>query len=107
MLPKLYRMLSSARPEKSHVPLRTMRSRRDCNFTGLPVFGDWGATDYESYGRNFFWQRRSCTLILHGWVGLAFSTVEELRRMSTDKGALENVFLSLVDAEERAREMRK
>ena len=35
---------------------------------------------------------------------IALGTVEELRVMSVAKGGLENVFLSLVDAVERARE---
>ena len=42
-------------------------------------------------------------IISHGKL-IALGTVAELRAMSTDKGGLENVFLSLVDAEEQARE---
>jgi ABC-2 type transport system ATP-binding protein len=45
--------------------------------------------------------------IIHCGRLIALGTVEELRRTSTDKGGLENVFLSLVDAEERVREVRK
>ena len=45
--------------------------------------------------------------IIHCGRLIALGTVDELRRMSADKGALENVFLSLVDAEEQARELRK
>ena len=42
--------------------------------------------------------------IIHRGQLIALGTVEELRALSTEKGALENVFLSLVDAEEIARE---
>ncbi len=42
--------------------------------------------------------------IIHCGRLIALGTVEELREMSVAKGGLENVFLSLVDAEERARE---
>lgn len=35
---------------------------------------------------------------------IALGTVQELRSISDDKGALENVFLSLIDAEEQVRE---
>ena len=45
--------------------------------------------------------------IIHCGRLIAMGTVEELRRTSADKGALENVFLSLVDAEEQAREVRR
>jgi len=45
--------------------------------------------------------------IIHFGRLIALGTVEELRAMSVEKGGLENVFLSLVDAEERAREVRK
>ena len=45
--------------------------------------------------------------IIHSGRLIALGTVEELRAMSVEKGGLENVFLSLVDAEERAREVRK
>ena len=45
--------------------------------------------------------------IIHCGRLIALGTVDELRRSSTDKGALENVFLSLVDAEEQAREPQK
>ena len=45
--------------------------------------------------------------IIHCGRLIALGTVEELRAMSVAKGGLENVFLSLVDAEERAREVRK
>ncbi len=45
--------------------------------------------------------------IIHAGRLIALGTVEELRAMSVAKGGLENVFLSLVDAEERARELRK
>ncbi len=38
---------------------------------------------------------------------IALGTVEELRATSVAKGGLEDVFLSLVGAEERAREVRK
>lgn len=38
---------------------------------------------------------------------IALGTVEELRTLSVSKEGLENVFLALVDAEERAREVRK
>jgi ABC-2 type transport system ATP-binding protein len=37
---------------------------------------------------------------------IALGTVEQLRAMSAEKGALESVFLSLVDAEEQVRERR-
>ncbi len=42
--------------------------------------------------------------IIHRGQLIALGTVEELRAMSVEKGALESVFLSLVDAEEQARE---
>jgi ABC-2 type transport system ATP-binding protein len=42
--------------------------------------------------------------IIHQGRLIALGTVDELRNMSTEKGALENVFLSLVDAEEQARD---
>jgi len=42
--------------------------------------------------------------IIHCGRLIAIGTVEELRAMSVAKGGLENVFLSLVDAEEKARE---
>ena len=42
--------------------------------------------------------------IIHSGRLIALGTVEELRNLSVEKGALENVFLSLVDAEEQARE---
>lgn len=42
--------------------------------------------------------------IIHRGQLIALGTVEQLRAMSTEKGALESVFLSLVDAEERVRE---
>jgi ABC-2 type transport system ATP-binding protein len=42
--------------------------------------------------------------IIHRGQLIALGTVEQLRAMSTEKGALENVFLSLVDAEEQIRE---
>ena len=42
--------------------------------------------------------------IIHRGQLIALGTVEELRAMSAEKGALESVFLSLVDAEEQARE---
>ncbi len=42
--------------------------------------------------------------IIHRGQLIALGTVEQLRAMSTEKGALENVFLSLVDAEEQLRE---
>ena len=42
--------------------------------------------------------------IIHQGRLIALGTVEELRGQSTDKGALESVFLSLVDAEESGRE---
>ena len=45
--------------------------------------------------------------VIHCGRLIALGTVEELRTMSVEKGGLENVFLSLVDAEERAREVRK
>ncbi len=45
--------------------------------------------------------------IIHAGRLIALGTVEELRAMSVTKGGLENVFLSLVDAEERAREVKK
>jgi ABC-2 type transport system ATP-binding protein len=45
--------------------------------------------------------------IIHCGRLIALGTVEELRAMSIEKGGLENVFLSLVDAEERTRELRK
>ena len=45
--------------------------------------------------------------IIHCGRLIALGTVEELRATSVAKGGLENVFLSLVDAEERAREVRK
>ena len=45
--------------------------------------------------------------IIHAGRLIALGTVEELRALSVTKGGLENVFLSLVDAEERAREVRK
>ena len=45
--------------------------------------------------------------IIHAGRLIALGTVEELRATSVAKGGLENVFLSLVDAEERAREVRK
>ncbi|MEK0449351.1 MAG: hypothetical protein RL088_1619 [Verrucomicrobiota bacterium] len=41
--------------------------------------------------------------IIHQGRLIALGTVEELRANSTDKGALESVFLSLVDAEESVR----
>ena len=42
--------------------------------------------------------------IIHCGRLIALGTVAELREMTAEKGALENVFLSLVDAEEQARE---
>ena len=42
--------------------------------------------------------------IIHQGRLIALGTVAELRAASTDKGALESIFLSLVDAEESARE---
>ena len=45
--------------------------------------------------------------IIHAGRLIALGTVEELRATSVATGGLENVFLSLVDAEERARELRK
>ncbi len=45
--------------------------------------------------------------IIHQGRLIALGTVEELRASSTDKGALESVFLSLVDAEETGREREK
>jgi ABC-2 type transport system ATP-binding protein len=42
--------------------------------------------------------------IIHCGRLIALGTVEELRATSIEKGGLENVFLSLVDAEEKARE---
>jgi len=42
--------------------------------------------------------------IIHRGQLIALGTVEQLRAMSTEKGALENVFLSLVDAEEQLQE---
>src|SRR5204862_3640043 len=42
--------------------------------------------------------------IIHCGRLIALGTVDELREISVEKGALENVFLSLVDAEEQARE---
>jgi ABC-2 type transport system ATP-binding protein len=45
--------------------------------------------------------------IIHQGHLIALGTVEELRASSTDKGALESVFLSLVDAEETGRERAK
>ena len=45
--------------------------------------------------------------IIHAGRLIALGTVDELRTLSVAKGGLENVFLSLVDAEERARELRK
>ncbi len=42
--------------------------------------------------------------IIHRGELIALGTVDQLRAMSTEKGALENVFLSLVDAEEQGRE---
>jgi ABC-2 type transport system ATP-binding protein len=42
--------------------------------------------------------------IIHSGRLIALGTVEELRTMSVAKGGLENVFLSLVDADERNRE---
>jgi ABC-2 type transport system ATP-binding protein len=42
--------------------------------------------------------------IIHCGRLIALGTVDELREMSVQKGGLENVFLSLVDAEEQARE---
>jgi ABC-2 type transport system ATP-binding protein len=44
--------------------------------------------------------------IIHRGQLIALGTVEDLRALSTEKGALENVFLSLVDAEEQVRERR-
>jgi len=44
--------------------------------------------------------------IIHCGRLIALGTVAELRATSVAKGGLENVFLSLVDAEERAREQR-
>ena len=45
--------------------------------------------------------------IIHQGRLIALGTVDELRATSTDKGALESVFLALVDAEETARERAK
>ena len=45
--------------------------------------------------------------IIHQGRLIALGTVEELRASSTDKGALESVFLSLVDAEDAGREREK
>ena len=45
--------------------------------------------------------------IIHQGKLIALGTVEELRASSTDKGALESVFLSLVDAEETAHDRQK
>lgn len=45
--------------------------------------------------------------IIHAGRLIALGTVEELRATSVAKGGLENVFLSLVDAEERIREVQK
>jgi ABC-2 type transport system ATP-binding protein len=42
--------------------------------------------------------------IVHRGQLIALGTVDQLRAMSTEKGALESVFLSLVDAEEQVRE---
>ena len=42
--------------------------------------------------------------IIHRGQLIALGTVDELRAMSVEKGALENVFHSLVDAEEQAQE---
>jgi ABC-2 type transport system ATP-binding protein len=42
--------------------------------------------------------------IIHCGRLIALGTVEELRALSVEKGALESVFLSLVDAEEQSRE---
>ncbi len=42
--------------------------------------------------------------IIHEGRLIALGTVEELRALSADKGALENVFLALVDADEAQRE---
>ncbi len=45
--------------------------------------------------------------IIHQGRLIALGTVEELRASSTDKGALESVFLALVDAEDAGRERGK
>jgi ABC-2 type transport system ATP-binding protein len=42
--------------------------------------------------------------IIHCGRLIALGTVEELRALSVEKGALENVFLALVDAEDQSRE---
>ncbi|MEQ1853508.1 MAG: ATP-binding cassette domain-containing protein, partial [Chthoniobacteraceae bacterium] len=42
--------------------------------------------------------------IIHCGRMIALGTVEQLRALSVEKGALENVFLSLVDAEDQVRE---
>ncbi len=43
--------------------------------------------------------------IIHRGRLIALGTVEELRRMTPESGALEKVFLSMIDAEERHREL--